>query len=312
MSGLALALVLGSAVVHASWNLLAKRAAGASHGVGGTAVFTWLFATLTVLAYAPVVAAFVLWARPAFTSSHALLALGSSVLHVGYFVALQRGYRVADLSLVYPLARGSGPALATLLAVVFLAERPGPQALAGTASVVLGVLVLSGAPSWPTRARRRGDRRSRLDAPRHRAARRVPVGVVYGLLTGAFIGAYTAWDGHAVGIAGAAPLLFSYASEVGRAVLLTPLALARPAEVRAAWRANAGPAIGIAVLSPLAYLMVLSAMTFTPVSLVAPTREISILIGTVLGTRLLAEGQGGRRLLGAAAMVLGVALLATS
>ncbi|MCZ7600056.1 MAG: hypothetical protein M5U09_23150 [Gammaproteobacteria bacterium] len=72
MSGLALALVLGSAVIHASWNLLAKlRAAGASQGVGGAAVFTWLFATLTVLAYAPVVAAFVFWTRPTFTTSHA-------------------------------------------------------------------------------------------------------------------------------------------------------------------------------------------------------------------------------------------------
>ncbi len=305
MSGLALALVLGSAVIHASWNLLAKRAAGASQGVGGAAVFTWLFATLTVLAYAPVVAAFVFWTRPTFTTSHALLALGSSVLHVGYFVALQRGYRVGDLSVVYPLARGSGPALATLLAVVFLAERPGTQAIAGTALVVLGVFVLSAAPLLLPFARRRGGTRpQRSDG--------LPGGVFYGLLTGAFIGAYTVWDGHAVAVVGAAPLLFSYASEVGRAVVLTPLALYRPKDVRAAWRANAGPALGIALLSPLAYLMVLSAMTFTPVSLVAPTREISILIGTMLGTRLLAEGQGRRRLAGAAAMLVGVVLLATS
>lgn len=297
MNGLALSLVLGSAVIHASWNLVAKRAAG--RHAGSAVVFVWLFASLSVLAYTPVVVAFIAWARPAFNLTHAVLALGSALLHVAYFVTLQRGYRVGDLSVVYPLARGSGPVLATVLAVLVLAERPGLQALAGTALVVSGVLVLAGGRRPPP-------------SPGGSEPRVLPAGAVYGLVTGMFIGSYTVWDGYAVSVAGAAPLLFSYASEIGRAVMLTPVALARPGDVRSTWRVLRRPAMLIALLSPLAYLMVLMAMQFTPVSLVAPARETSILIGTLMGTRILAEGHGRRRAVGAVAMVLGVVLLATT
>jgi len=278
---LALALVGGSAVLHATWNLLAKRARGGAE-------FVWLFATLTAALYAPLVIGYVLAVRPTFTWQHAALAAGSSLLHVGYFISLQRGYRLADLSLVYPTARGSGPALATLLAVLLLGERPGVQALAGTALVVFSVFVLAGG---------KGGAGSRA-------------GLRYGLITGLFIGSYTVFDGFAVGHAAAAPILYTYAGEVGRSLLLLPLVARRRPQLRAAWQGHRWEATGIAVLSPLAYVMVLIAMTFTPVSLVAPTREVSILLGTLLGARLLAEGDVTRRMLGAVGMVVGVSLLA--
>ena len=277
--------MLGSACLHATWNLLAKRAKG---GNG----FLYLFTLLTLAVYGPAVLVYVMVVRPTFTLTHLAFAVGSGVIHVGYFVCLQRGYRVGDLSLVYPLARGSGPALAAVLAVVVLGERPDLRAVVGTAMVVLSVFVLTGG---------RG-----LLRPDRRAA------VVYGLLTGLFIGCYTVWDGYAVGVLAAAPLQFTYSGEASRVLILSPWMARNRPEISAAWRDHRWEAIGVAVLSPLAYLMVLSAMRFTPVSLVEPTREISILIGTVLGTRLLAEGEGRRRLLGAAGMVIGVALLATS
>lgn len=277
--------MLGSAVLHAGWNLLAKRARG---GNG----FLYLFSIMTLVVYGPVVLVYCLVVRPQFTLLHLAFALGSSLIHVGYFVFLQRGYRVGDLSLVYPLARGSGPALATLLAVLVLGERPGAQALAGTALVVISVFVLSGG---------RG-----LWSPERRTA------VLYGLTTGLFIGVYTVWDGYAVGVLAAAPLLFTFVGEAGRVMALTPLMVGKRAEVAAVWRDHRLEALGVAVLSPLAYLMVLTALRVTPISLVAPTREVSILIGAVLGTRLLAEGEGNRRLVGAVGMVLGVALLVTA
>ncbi|HZJ09458.1 MAG TPA: EamA family transporter, partial [Trueperaceae bacterium] len=108
------------------------------------------------------------------------------------------------------------------------------------------------------------------------------------------------------------PLLFTFTGEAGRVALLAPVALRRWSEVRKVWHEHRLEALGVAILSPLAYLMVLSAMQFTPVSLVAPTREISILIGALLGTRLLREGNSRRRVIGAVGMVLGVALLATA
>ena len=287
MTPLALGLVLAAALLHATWNLLAKRARGGAE-------FVWLFASLTLLAYAPAVVLYLILARPALLWIQVGFAAVSSVLHVAYFVTLQRGYRVGDLSLVYPLARGSGPALATVLAVAVLGERPGALGLAGAGLVVLSVFVLTGGA---------------LGGGVHGGTQQRPA-VLLGLVTGLFIALYTVWDGYAVGRLGAPPLLFSYLSEAGRALLLLPVAWRGRAAVASAWRESRREAIGIAVLSPLAYILVLTAMTFTPISLVAPAREISILVGTLLGTRLLAEGHGARRLLGAAGMVAGITLLA--
>jgi drug/metabolite transporter (DMT)-like permease len=84
----------------------------------------------------------------------------------------------------------------------------------------------------------------------------------------------------------------------------------RPAALRRAWDTSKRQALGVAVLSPLAYVLVLFALARAPVSYVAPARETSILIGTLLGTAVLAEGDMRRRLLAAGAIVLGVTALA--
>lgn len=286
MTTLALGLVLFSALIHASWNLLAKR-------VAGGAEFVWLISVIDVVGYAPFALLYVLIAKPAFSAQHLWLAFVSGALHLAYFVTLQRGYRLGDLSLVYPLARGTGPALATVLAIVVLGERPGLQALVGTAFVVLSVLVLTSgrAPSGT------GGKRP---------------AILYGLLTGVFISLYTAWDGFAVGRAAAVPILYMVAVDVWRSLLLTPVVTTGRgwAEVTRLWRDHKWATIGVGMLSPLAYILVLTALSFTPVSFVAPTREISILVGTLMGARLLSEGQAGRRLVGASGMVVGVVLLA--
>jgi drug/metabolite transporter (DMT)-like permease len=281
----AFALVVASALVHAVWNLLAKRAAG---GVG----FVWLFTLLTLAVYGPVAIAYGVHGQVALTGTQLAFAAGSGLLHLGYFAFLQRGYRSGDLSLVYPLARGSGPVLATVMAIGLLGEQPGTQALIGTLLVVVGVFVLGSGRGWPDRARR--------------------TTIGYGLLTGLFIASYTVWDGYAVAHLGASPLLFMVLAESARVVLLTPMALRRAAELRATWRAYRREITGVALLAPLAYLLVLTAMQHAPISLVAPTREVSILFATLLGARVLAEGEGLRRALAALAMIVGIALLALS
>ena len=281
MSTLALALVLSSALVHATWNWLAKRASGGP-------AFVWLFAVLEVALYAPLAAAVWLVQRPSFSATDLAFVAGSGVLHVGYFLSLQRGYRSGDLSLVYPLARGSGPALAILAAVLWLGERPSALALSGAALIVVSAFVISGGSLA-------GGRRSAL---------------AFALLTGLFIASYTVWDSYAMRTLGLSPLLFMWGGELVRSVLLTPLALSRRREVARVWREHRREVFGVAILSPLAYLLVLSAFAFTPVSYVAPARELSILIGTLMGARLLAEGDVRRRLSAASGMVLGVVLLA--
>ena len=95
-----------------------------------------------------------------------------------------------------------------------------------------------------------------------------------------------------------------------RSLLLSPIAVTRWADVRRHWARDRGPLIAIALLSPLSYILVLTAMVFTPVSYVAPAREISILIGTAMGARWLAEDRPRLRMAGATAMVVGLIALA--
>ena len=289
MTLLALGLVLGAGLLHATWNLLAKRASAEASGPA----FVWLYSALSATIFAPP-AAGVVWLGGARVGAIGLLLVfGTGVLHLGYFLSLQEGYRVGDLSLVYPLARGTGPLLASGAAVVLFGERPGPIAVAGVLLIILGVLLLAWEP---------GDDRG--------SAKQRQLGVVFGVLTGAFIAAYTLWDKHAVSDLLLSPVFYYWGSLLVQTVILLPVAFRRKEEVRAAWRARRAEALGVAVLSPLAYILVLTALVFTPVSYVAPAREISILFGTLMGGGLLAEGGLGRRLVAASFMVLGVVALA--
>ena len=222
-----------------------------------------------------------------------LFVLGTGVLHVGYFLTLQKGYQVGDLSVVYPLARGTGPLLASGAAILLLGERAGPVAWAGILLIVAGVFLLAREPD--------GGRRS----PGERL-----IGVVFGLLTGVFIAAYTLWDKHAVDGLLLSPVLYYWGSLLVQTVVLLPVALRRREEIRGALRKRWPETLGVAVLSPAAYLLVLTALVFAPVSRVAPAREIGILFGTLLGGGLLTEGGLGRRLLASSCMVLGIVALA--
>jgi drug/metabolite transporter (DMT)-like permease len=284
MTGFALTLILGAAVIHATWNLINKQASG-------HATFTWIVAVLSALFYAPATIAIIEIWQLKFSVVEVGIIAGSAALHTGYFLLLNQGYRVGDLSLVYPLARGTGPLLSTLAAILFLGERPSAIALVGALLIIGGVMVLAG-------------NFARLRQSGTRAA------VGYALITGLFIAAYTLWDKQAVSHFAIMPMVLDWGANVGRAILLTPFAMRYSEEAVIEWREHKWEAVAVAILIPLSYILVLTAMSFTPVSYVAPAREISILIGTALGARLLAEGDAPRRLAAAGAMVLGIVALA--
>ncbi len=217
-------------------------------------------------------------------------AVGSAVLHVAYFLLLQAGYRLGDLSVVYPLARGTGPLLALGGAVLLLGERPSAVAIGGAVLVAGGVLVLARSGTTTDPSGRGGA---------------VPVG----LATGGLIASYTLWDARAVTDSGVSPLLLSAATGVGEAILLAPIAARRRQEVHDTWRRHRAEVLGVALLSPLAYVLVLVALTLAPVSAVAPAREMSIVVGALLGGRLLEESDRTRRLLASASVATGVLAL---
>jgi drug/metabolite transporter (DMT)-like permease len=279
----ALCLVLLAAFTHAIWNLSAKYAAESRH-------FVWLFSAGSVLVYGPVVLAVVIVEQPIFEMRHWLALGATSVLHLLYSLSLQTGYRHSDLSVVYPIARGTGPLLSFIGAALLLGEVPTAQSIAGLVLIVGGILLVAGIVGHHRRAPR--------------------IGVFYGLLTGVLISAYTLNDGWAVKVLLISPFLIDFTGNLFRMVVLAPRAWRDRARVALEARLYRRPVIIVSVLGPLGYILVLFAMRMAPVSHVAPARELSTLVGAWFGSRLLREDSGPWRIAGAALIVAGVIALA--
>jgi len=281
----ALCAVLLAAFCHAVWNLAAKRAAGSRH-------FVWLYSIASLLLWSPVVAWVVGGAPLHFSAPQYLALAGTAALHLMYSLSLQAGYRAADLSLVYPVARGTGPLLSFTGAALLFGEQPGPLAYAGLLLIVVGIVLV---------------------ANLHRTLRRSAVpGLYWGALTGACIAAYTLNDAWAVKALAIPAVLIDYTGNAFRVLVLTPRALADGANLRREWRIFRRAALVVAVLGPSGYILVLYAMRIAPVSHVAPARELATLVGTWFGARLLGEQAAAQRLLGALCIVAGVISLALS
>lgn len=273
-----------AAIMHATWNLASKRAASGLP-------YVWVSGVLSFLIWTPVVVGFCWWHPVPLSWLGVAFMVLSGALHAGYSIFLQRAYRSGDFSLVYPLARGTGPLLSSLAAIAFLGERPSPLALCGIALIILSIFYLTGGPAlWNGH-------------PHGRA-------IFNGVCCGLFIATYTVADQRAVVFAAVSPLLLDWGGNIARSMLLAPLAWRRRLECREVWRIYWRECLTVAVLGPGAYMLVLWAMTFSPLSSIAPVREVSILIGAYFGARFLKEGDAARRLAATLGMAAGVVALA--
>jgi drug/metabolite transporter (DMT)-like permease len=289
----ALALVLLAALLHALWNIVAKKAGGNHH-------FALISVLLTCLLWAPVALWFGLADGLRWGLREWLVLSASAVVHVLYFTVLLTGYRKSDLTMVYPVARGSGPLLAALAAVLLLGERLTLLGGAGVLAVCGGVFLIAGGPAlW----------RHSQDATRRQ---RALAGVRWGALTGTLIAGYSVIDGYAVKVLLIGPVLVDYVGNVLRVSILLPTSLRDRPGLRAAWRTQWPHALVVATLGPLAYILVLYAVQRAPLSHVAPAREVSMLFAALLGGRLLGEADRGLRIVGAACMAAGVIALAAA
>lgn len=307
MSLTALLLVLTAAVAHAAWNIIA-------HGASRSGVpFLWWAS----LGSAALWAGLIPFTGGLGDASPGAMLLGiavSSVLHVGYMLVLQRGYLRGELSTVYATARGSGPLLTVLVAVLVLGERPGTVALLGIGVLLAGVvgfgLIGRSTPRRESAGRETPDRRGWW--------RRIDPSIGYGLLTGTAIAAYTLWDTFVVTEFGVSPVAFMVGCALGEIPFLT-LALFRRGdngradrglsrllpELRGNWRAL----LAFGVLSPLSYILVLTAVTIAPVSLVAPVREVSVILVGLYGVWRFRDSRPVLRILAAVVVVAGVLLI---
>ena len=290
MSFAPFALVVAAAFIHAFWNLLSKRAAD-----GGPS-FVFAYNLVCCVAYAPWVIWLLLrnempWAWPAIAGI-----VLSGLIHLAYSLCLQRGYQVADLSVVYPTARGTGPLLSSVGAFLLLGETPTLLKAMGLLAVVVGIGLISTQGDLSTFRRPGGQ-----------------AGLRWGVGTGALIASYTVVDAYVVKDLGVHPVILDWCSNLLRFILLAPVVLRHldQARVRMAGRWHLAAAVGI--LSPLSYIFVLTALDMgAPLSVVAPAREMSMMVGALLGMVVLREAVGRWQLIGCLVLVFGVVLLGRS
>lgn len=285
MDIVSLLLVISASFSHATWNLLSKR-------TNGGIPFIWTVASLSALIYAPLVIALILIKNPHFGLDEIIFMSGSAFIHLIYFIVLLTGYRKADLSLVYPIARGLGPTLSVIGAIVILGEKPSTIALLGAACVVTGIIIISS----------RGNGVSKEKSA-------IMSGRFFGVLSGMAIASYTIWDKYAVSSVMVYPLILEYSSLLLRMIVLVPIAIRKKQEVFLGWKQHKKETIWVAILNPLAFILVLTAMIASPVSYVAPAREMSILIGVVLGAKYLSEGYVVRRVIASVMIIIGIVAL---
>lgn len=288
MPTLALALVLAAAVCHAGWNFALKKAHGDGLSffalVGLFEISVWAIPVLLLLP-----------PLDQFNANWLIAMFGSAVIHVAYFWLLLRAYKSADLSLAYPLARATGPLLSVLAAIFFLGETPSTPAIAGASLIIAGSIWigLSGTKST------------------HLGPAQLK-GIGFALLCGLMIALYTVWDQQSVTVVGVPVMLFYWGTIVMRVMVTAPSLWFRRHHVKTWVRQDLRVLLMVAVLSPLAYMLVLFAMTLAPLSMVAPAREISILLGVIAGAKLLQEGRLFSRLAASGLMVFGIVMLGWS
>lgn len=290
MDALSLALVLLSALCHSAWNLLLKRS-------GNQEVFAWALLVSGSVLLAPL-SGILFWLYPVSASGY-WLALASAATHVVYFAMLGRAYSQGDLSLVYPIARGIGPMLVPVLAVLTLGESVSLPAAIGIILIIIGIFIVS----WWGRFRK-------ILAQPSIFLR--DGGVRYAVLTGLAITTYTLID--KVGVGHVQPFLYMYMINVGAAIGFAPFVAFKygMTPVRREWQSNPWSIVTASLLVFIAYGLVLTAFSLSRVSYVGPAREVGIVFGVLLGVLVLKEQFGQGRLLGSTFIVLGLALIALS
>ena len=289
MTGLAVALVLISAIAHASWNLMVRRS-------DKPELTNWMMATCGALLASPI--AMYLFVTNTPDQAGWWFILGTVILHIAYFFTLGRAYKYGDLSLVYPIARGLGLVLIPVVGVTVLDESVSILAGFGIIAIFTGVVMVGSSSGTGFRAWLK---------PRSMFADR---GVLFALITGILIAAYSALDKR--GVEYVEPIFYMFCLSLGGSVGVLPLIARSYAssefiiEIRTRWK------IGLlgGFCQFLAYALVLSAFRLSPVSYIGPFRELAILCGVVLAVVVLKERVSRSRATGAMAIGLGCLVVA--
>ena len=286
MSGLALVIVLVAAFFHAGWNFLAKKSKKKM-------AFIWWFLLIATIGYLPMF--LYLWPRHAVSPAGWACIVATGILHALYFWFMGGAYERGDLSLVYPLSRGSGPLLVPILAIIFLQEQLSLAGILGITLVIVGVYCIHlksfSVVAFIEPFRALGGSAS-----------------VWALCTGGTIAGYSLVDKVGVGLV--YPPIYIYLMFVISLLLLSPYLLAKErAALKLEWLVNKGPVLIDGFLVLFTYLMILFAFRLSKVSYVVAAREVSIVFSAFLGIVWLKEKHASQKIVGAAMIALGVVFI---
>ncbi len=284
MTTLGIGLIALSAVFHATWNILAKRSSDKLS-------FFWLAGVAASLCMLPVI--WLYW-RPISPTGWAIIGL-SSLFEAIYLICLGRAYQSGDLSLVYPLSRGSVPLFVLVLAFGFLGERVTGLGILGIVCTVIGIYVLH----------LRSFERRELLAPF--AGLRTSVSR-FALGAAVCTAAYSTIDKHGVRLVD--PPLYTALIFVGYSLLLGLFMVRQRNLIQHEWRNHGARAIAVGILSVITYLLVSYVLASSPASYVSALRGVSIVFGSVLGVALLGEAMGRIKVIGSVIMFAGMICIA--
>ena len=289
MTGMSLGIVLVAAFLHAFWNYLAKKSRK-------KIVFIWWFILIACILYTPMFLYF--YSATEISAVGWVCIVVTGILHALYFFFVGGSYERGDLSLAYPLARGFGPLLVPILAVILLREQLSPSGITGIALIVIGIyLIHLRSFSWPALF-------EPFAAIRSTAS-------IWALLTGCTIAAYSLVD--KVGVQAVHPPVYIYLMFVISLLLLTPYVLIKErTALMPEWQANKGAILADGFLVLFTYMLILFAMQLSKVSYVVAVRELSIVFSALFGIIWLGEGHRRQRLIGALLIALGVVFIGLS
>ena len=289
MSGIALSVVLASAFLHAGWNYLLKKSER-------KIVFIWWFLLMSAIIYLPVFIFY--YPDVSIPPAGWLCIVATGIIHGIYFWCMGGAYQRGDLSLVYPLARGSGPLFVPILAVILLREEISPLGVMGILLIIGGIYCIhlrsfSGSAFLaPFRALQGG-------------------ASLWALFTGLAIAFYSLVDKVGVGLV--YPPVYIYLMLLITWLMITPWILIRERHfLMTEWQRRKGSIVVVGFLSGFTYLMILFALRISKVSYVAAVREVSIVLSSYYGVVLLGEKHGAQKLLGALLITMGVVAIGLS
>lgn len=279
----AITIVLLSACIHATWNLLAKKA-------NSSLIFVWYYSVISSLFLSPFIIYILFSSTIELRPSQYLFMFGSGIIHSGYSIMLQKGYKVGDLSLVYPVARGLAPFLVVIVSVIFLKEPLTVQLTIGIFCILVSVFLLS-------------VKNNPIDKSR------IKISLLYGFYIAFLIMFYTIVDKIAVSNAEIPPFIFFYGMIICQTTVLSLFVFIRNKPFKHELVGIKKIGISVGVLSPLSYIMILYIFSTYPLTKIAPLREVSILFGILLGVILLKEKLTIKHVLAMLIMFTGVVLI---